>query len=320
MTRRRVEKVLGALEGGYAVTYASGLAAVSAAMFLLKPQLIYVEQKSGYFGCHDVMHMHQSYVNSYVSGNNSSPLGIQLVPLEQLDKDIGKQNLETLRRIVWLETPKNPTCEQEDVQLYASKAAKIGAQVVVDGTFGTPVLQQPLKLGATLVLHSTTKYLSGHSDALGGCLCTKSEDMYRQLKRERSVIGNTMGVLESYLLLRSLRTLSVRVQRQSQSAQEVAQWLASQIGNPETCAKVTKVHYPTLKTLHPVDWDICQRQMGGKGPGILSFELDSQANVEPFLKKLKLVIYATSLGGHEVLLMTHAAVAAHTHSYTHTFT
>lgn len=154
MTRRRLEKVLGDLEGGHALTYATGLAAVSAMMHFVKPTHVYIELHAGYFGTHDVIKMHQEYVQAY-----SPQVPMQILDLKTLHTVTSKPD-DKARVLVWLETPQNPTCKQQDVAFYANIAKTIGATMVVDSTFGTPVLQKPLDMGADFVVHSTTKVWS----------------------------------------------------------------------------------------------------------------------------------------------------------------
>jgi cystathionine gamma-synthase len=214
---------------------------------------------------------------------------------------IGFKNGRQARHLIWLESPKNPSCRLEDFELYVQKAKLIGAQVLVDSTFGTPVFQKPLLFGVDYVLHSCTKFLSGHSDILAGAIVTKSEDTHKKLQKERSVMGNVLGNLETWLLLRSIRTLEVRVNQQSKTAQEFAEWLEAQIDNEETNKRVTKVWYPTLQS-NPEDRELCIKQMNGRGPGILSVELDTPENAQKLPTIVKLFTNATSLGGYESLM------------------
>jgi cystathionine gamma-synthase len=194
-TRRRLEAVLGALDGGEAVTYASGLAAVTAVVAVLRPRQVAIA-RGGYFGC-------QAAIDAFV------PWGVKKVPL---DAPLGEGDL------VWLETPLNPTCELQDIAAHAARARAQGARLVVDGTFATPILQRPLGLGADLVLHSTSKYLAGHSDALGGVLVAKDAELARRLRENRVVAGSVPGALETWLTLRGVRTLGLRVRHQTETA------------------------------------------------------------------------------------------------------
>lgn len=266
-TRRRLEAVLGALEGGHAVVYGSGLAAVQALLMHLKPKRVAIAP-GGYHGTHLVLEQWK-------------PLGVAAMPLAA-DLQAGD--------LVWIETPKNPTCDVADIAALAKRAQGAGAFLAVDSTFATPVLQQPLALGAHFVMHSSTKFLSGHSDALGGVLAVADGARAVTLRQERSVQGNVLGTLETWLTLRSLRTLDLRVKRQSATATELAQWLVG---------KVAKVWHPSLPE-NP-GHRVGREQMRGPG-GVLSIELSSAAQARALPGRLRLFRDATSLGGVESLI------------------
>lgn len=266
-TRRRLEAVLGALEGGAAVVYASGLTAVHAAVLHFRPRRVAMAP-GGYFGSRAVI-------------ETFGPFGTAEVPL---DAPLEPGDL------VWLETPKNPTCELEDIAAHAARAHAAGAHVVVDSTFATPMLQQPLALGADVVMHSTTKFISGHSDALGGALVARSADVAAELRRARSVMGSVQGALETWLTLRGVRTLGLRVRRQAETAAHLAAWLEE---------RVARVWHPSLRS-HP-SHEVALRQMRGFPP-VLSFELASETAARALPKQLALFREATSLGGVESLI------------------
>jgi cystathionine gamma-synthase len=266
-TRRRLEAVLGALEGGHAVVYSSGLAAVQALLMHLRPRRVAIAP-GGYHGTHLVL-------------DQWKPLGVETVPLEA---DLGAGDL------IWLETPKNPTCDVADIAAHAARARAAGASLAVDSTFATPILQQPLALGAQFVMHSSTKFLSGHSDALGGVLAVADGERATRLRNERSIQGAVLGTLETWLTLRSLRTLDLRVKRQSATATEVAAWLTG---------KVAKVWHPSLPD-HP-GHRISREQMRGPG-GVLAIELATEAQARALPARLRLFRDATSLGGVESLI------------------
>ena len=266
-TRRRLEAVLGALEGGEAVVYASGQAATTAALAFLHPRRVAIA-RGGYHGT-------QAAVDAF------RPWGVEKVPLgAALEKG----------DVVWLETPRNPTCEIEDVAAHAARAHAAGAILVVDGTFATPVLQRPLALGADLVLHSMTKFLSGHSDALGGVLVARDAATAAALRGARTTSGGVPGALETWLVLRGVRTLGLRVRRQSETATRLAAWLEP---------RVARVWHPSLPS-HP-GHAIAARQMSGFG-GILSIELGGEAAARELPRHLSLFRDATSLGGVESLV------------------
>ncbi len=265
-TRRRLETVLGALEGGHAIVYASGLAAFNALLHHLRPKRVAIGR--GYHGTHQLLAHWQS-------------LGVQKIPLETAFE---KGDL------VWLETPINPTCEIQDIAAFVRAAHAVEAHVAVDSTFATPILQKPLALEADVVMHSSTKFLSGHSDALGGVLVVPGAEQAAQLRRERSVQGGVLGTLETWLTLRSLRTLALRVERQSASAAVLARWLVP---------RATRVWHPSLPD-HP-GYEIAQRQMSAAG-GVLAFELNTEEQAKGLPRHLRLIRDATSLGGVESLI------------------
>jgi cystathionine gamma-synthase len=266
ITRRRLEQVLGALEGGHAVVYASGMAATHAALRHFRPRRVLIQ--GGYYGTH--------------------------LLLERLRAD----GLETARLddppregdLIWLETPKNPTCELEDIAAHVSRAHAAGARVAVDSTFATPVLQSPLALGADLVMHSSTKFLAGHSDVTGGALAVADAAQAARLREERGVFGAVPGALETWLTLRSLRSLVLRVSRQSESASAIAAWLHG---------RVPRVWHPSL----PSDpgFALAQRQMRGPG-GVLAIDLEDGEAARALPGRLRLFRDATSLGGVESLI------------------
>jgi len=171
------------------------------------------------------------------------------------------------------------------------KLKKVGAYLVVDSTFATPILQNPLQLGADIVLHSCTKSLGGHSDLLAGALVA-TEDLGKELRYQRMLLGNSLGNMESWLLLRSLRTLSLRVKRQSKTGHKLALWL-------EKHPKVTKVWHPSISS-HP-SYELSKKQMRGP-PSTFSIELSNPEEAQQLPKKLNLFSDATSLGGVESLI------------------
>jgi len=209
--------LLGAIEGtpsspARAVLYASGLAATFGALSRLLPSRVAIS--GGYHGTHQVLEQLQRISG----GANCNP-----IPLPTPEDAAA-----VLREgdVVWLETPRNPDCHVADVAAYADAARELGGvRVVVDSTFAPPPLQRALTLGADIVMHSTTKYLAGHSDAIGGALCVRDAALASELRADRSAVGSTPGALEVWLLMRSLRTLHLRVERQSATAAELAHWL-----------------------------------------------------------------------------------------------
>ncbi len=265
-TVERLEAVLGALDGGAAVAYPSGMAAIAAVIRRHRPARIALPD--------DVYHGTRSFVEAGVAHADW-----ELVAPEALSAG-------DLR---WLETPSNPRCLITDLAAAARDGAAAGVTTVVDATFATPVLLRPLELGIDVVVHSATKFISGHSDALGGVVVTRDEALAAALRADRTRDGAVPGSLESWLSLRGVRTLPVRMARQSETAAAIAEWLA---------ARVDTVWYPGLAG-HP-GHDIARQQMSGFG-AIVSFELDSATTAAAAVERLELFRNATSLGGVESL-------------------
>jgi len=270
--RDRAEVLLGELEGGHAVLYSSGLAALWAALVYYNPKRVAVD--GGYHGTLFALDMY------------SRKYGTRLIGLEE-DFKAGD--------MVWLETPKNPKCEVYDVAFFATKCQVTGATLCVDSTFAPPPLQKLLTCGAHCIMHSSTKYLAGHSDALGGVLVVPKPKVAEDLRSERTLLGSVPGSLEAWLLVRSLRTLPLRVNQQNASALCIVQWLSS-----GAASHVVKVHHPSLST--SPGHAIAMRQMaGGYGP-MFSFECDSEVLARTLPQRTRLFLDATSLGGVESLM------------------
>jgi cystathionine gamma-lyase len=218
---------------------------------------------------------------------------------ESVEKAIRKNT-----RLIWIETPTNPLMRIVDIRQISKISKKAHALLVVDNTFMSPYLQNPLQLGADIVVHSTTKYLGGHSDLIGGAAITKGEDVHSTLKYLQNAVGAVPGPLDCYLVLRGIKTLAVRMDRHGNNARVVSELLAKQ-------PKVEKVNYPGLPD-HP-QRALVKRQMRGNG-GMLSFQLRGSFNqIKKFLKTLRVFTVAESLGGVESLIehpasMTHASV------------
>lgn len=281
MTRRRCEAVLGDLEGGACLLYSSGLAAVMALLYLVQPKRVWIEK--GYFMTHGVIRMFGER-----PGENDLPImTVETISLSKTEARPFKKG-----DLILLETPNNPTCEIFDIEQISKEAHELGAVVAVDSTFATPVLQRPLALGADVVLHSCTKFLGGHSDLTVGALITNNFGFIPKLHRQRGYLGSIPGNLECLLLLRSLRTLVIRVKRHSRTAEKVALFLS-------THPKVTTVWHPSIPS-HP-GHELAQKQMSGP-PACFSFELKSQQEAITLPSTLQLFKNATSLGGVESLI------------------
>jgi cystathionine gamma-synthase len=207
--------------------------------------------------------------------------------------------------LLWIETPSNPLLRITDIAALAQKVKGKGTLVVVDNTFLSPAWQRPLELGADIVVHSTTKYINGHSDCVGGAVVSKTKELHEQVGWWANALGLTGGAFDSFLTLRGLRTLEARLAVHGRNAQQLAEWLSTQKG-------VRKVYYPGLAS-HP-GHDIARRQQHGFG-AIVTFELEGgEAAVRRFVDGLQFFSLAESLGGVESLVahpgsMTHAAMA-----------
>lgn len=293
-TRSALQTQLAALEGGAsALSFASGLAAEDALLRgILKP------------GDH-VLLGNDVYGGTYrLLTKVLAPWGIETTTVELGDVDAIRQALRPETRIVWLETPSNPLLKIVDIAATAEIAHAAGAIVVVDNTFASPALQLPLALGADLVVHSTTKYLGGHSDVLGGAVVFADDRFYDQVKFQQFAVGAVSAPLDAWLTTRGIKTLAVRVRQHSENAQAIAEWAAAR---PE----FETVFYPGLPS-HP-GHEIAARQMSGFG-GMLSLALAAgQAAARAFAESTELFQLAESLGGVESLIgyppdMTHASV------------
>jgi cystathionine beta-lyase/cystathionine gamma-synthase len=234
----------------------------------------------------------------------SAGLSISFVDMAQPESIVAAIRPET--RMLWVETPTNPMLKLVDLKKVAALAKQHKLLSVVDNTFATPLLQQPLSLGHDIVVHSATKYLSGHSDVISGIAVTNNAELATQLAFLQNSIGGIAGPFDSFLVLRGLKTLAVRMQRHCENALELAQWLAHH-------PKVARVYYPGLPS-HP-QYELAKQQMSHFG-GMITIELKGdKADTVTMLERCKLFALAESLGGVESLIehpgiMTHASVPA----------
>jgi len=208
-------------------------------------------------------------------------------------------------RMLYVETPTNPMLTVTDLRGAARLARRHGLRLVVDNTFMSPYFQSPIALGADLVVHSTTKYLNGHSDSVGGCVVTTREEDAERIAWIQNSAGAILSPMDSFLVLRGIKTLALRMERHDASAGEIAGWLARK-------SKVRSVHYPGLKR-HP-QHALAKKQMRGFG-GMISFDLGGMARAKKFLGRVRLCALAESLGGVETLIshpasMTHGSIPA----------
>ena len=277
------EEKLRALEGAEAATaFATGMAAISGLLFaLLRPGRRVVSIKDTYGG------------TSSLFLHDLPRYGIEVALCDTLDQDAIEAAIDQGLDLLYLESPTNPTCKIVDIERLAARAHAKGALVVVDNTFATPVNQRPLQLGADLVVHSATKYLGGHADALGGVVAGRA-DLVERIFRFREIHGATLHPEAAYLLLRGMKTLALRVERQNASALRIARWLRDR---PE----VARVFHPGLED-HP-GHDVARRQMPGGFGGMLSFELvGGFEQVREVLPRLRLAHRAANLGAVETVV------------------
>lgn len=276
-----LEEKIRVLEGAEASTsFASGMGAISNTLFaLLGPGKRVVSIKDTYGG---TSKMFLEFLPAY----NVSVKLCETTDHEELESEIAKGC-----DLLYLETPTNPTLKVVDIQRLATAAKKVGAVVVVDSTFATPVNQNPLRLGADLVIHSATKFLCGHSDAMGGLLCGR-KDLVQKVFAFREINGASLQPDTAYMIARGMKTLELRIERQNASALKIARFLKSH-------HKISDVFYPGLET-HP-GHEIARKQMSGFG-GMMSFSLHGTYDeVKKFLPRLRLVHLAASLGSVSTL-------------------
>jgi cystathionine beta-lyase/cystathionine gamma-synthase len=296
-TRDALERGYALIENArFALTFSSGLAAEQAIVQTLNPGAKVLVCDDTYGGTGRLFRrLFAKYDITFDF--------IDMTDMNQVRKSLSEET-----KLVWIESPTNPLMRVIDIQAVAAEAKKTGALVVVDNTFASPVFQSPLKLGADVVLHSTTKYLGGHSDLIGGCVMLNDQNLYDQLRFVQFAAGAVPGVMECFLLHRSLKTLAIRMVQHEKNALRVAQFL-------ETHPKILKVLYPGLES-HP-QHTLAKRQMSGFS-GMVSFYLDGDfEQTSAFLSRLKIFLLAESLGGVESLInhperMTHASVPKET--------
>jgi cystathionine beta-lyase/cystathionine gamma-synthase len=292
-TRTALETCLAALEGGaWALAFASGMAASDAIAHLLST------------GDHVVL-ADDVYGGTYrLFARVFDRAGIALTPVDMTDPENVRRAMTPRTKLVWIETPSNPMLKVVDLKRVAAIAHEGGALAVVDNTFATPYLQRPLALGADLVLHSTTKYIGGHSDVVGGAIAGGDAQLKERLAFIQNAAGGVPGAFDAWLVLRGAKTLGVRMERHSRNATAIAEWL-------DADPRVACVHYPGLRS-HP-QADLAATQMRLPG-GMLSFEVKTgEMGAVRAVSQTKLFALAESLGGVESLVevplaMTHASV------------
>jgi cystathionine gamma-lyase len=298
LTRFALEANLASLEGGkHGLCFASGLAATSTIMQLFDSGAHIVacdDLYGGTFRLFDKVYRRFGFEFSYVD-----PLG---------GAKAVEAALRPTTKLVWIETPTNPMLKLTDIAAVAEVCRRRGVLLAVDNTFMTPYLQRPLELGADIVCHSTTKYLNGHSDVIGGAIVVRSDELRQRLAFLQNAVGAVPSPMDSFLVLRGTKTLHLRMQRHEESARALAGWLAGH-------AQVERVIYPGLES-HP-QHALAQKQQRGFG-GMISFVLRGGLDESSrFLSACKIFTLAESLGGVESLIehpaiMTHASIPAET--------
>jgi cystathionine gamma-synthase len=293
-TRAALESVVANLEvGEFGIAFGSGLSATDAMVRTLAPGDRVMLSADAYGGTFRML--------TKIFG----PWGIETDVVDLSDIDAVASSWLDGTKMVWAETPSNPWLRISDIAALADVSHRHGARLVVDNTFATPYLQTPLTLGADVVMHSTTKYLGGHSDAIGGMLVTNDAELAARLKFFQYAVGAIPGPLDCYLILRGVRTLAVRMDRHQENAAKVAEML---LGHDQ----IERVWYPGLET-HP-NHKIALDQMSGFG-GMVSVEVKGgAAHAKAFVEKTKVFTLAESLGGVESLIelpaqMTHMSTS-----------
>jgi cystathionine beta-lyase/cystathionine gamma-synthase len=291
-TRAAWERCVASLEGGtHGFAFASGLASLDAVLKLLSKGDHVISGENIYGGSHRLMQ--QVYAR----------LGLDFTFVDMRDIQNVEKALTPATKIIYCETPTNPMMNLADLAAVGDLAQAHGIIYVVDNTFATPFFQLPLALGADIVLHSTTKYLNGHSDMVGGMLVTSRDDLAERLGFLQNSAGGVPGPMDCWLALRGVKTLPLRMRRHDENGRAIAEWLSGQ-------KSVQKLYYPGLPS-HP-QHALAKRQMSGFG-GMISFDLGDTARARRFVESTRVFALAESLGGVESLIghpasMTHASV------------
>ncbi|MEC9159595.1 MAG: cystathionine gamma-synthase [Bacteroidota bacterium] len=293
-TRAALENNLAALESGkYGACFGSGLAAIDCVVKMLNPGDEVISTNDLYGGSYRIF---KTIFEKY---------GINFHFVNMLDENNIKDKINDNTKLIWIETPTNPMMNIIDIKAVVSMAKESNIKVAVDNTFATPYLQRPLELGADIVMHSVTKYLGGHSDVVMGALITNDEAIAEEMYRIQNSSGAVCGPMDSFLVLRGIKTLHLRVQRHCENGEKIAHFLADH-------PLVDKVYWPGFES-HP-NHHIAKDQMSGFG-GMISFTLkgDDMELAKAIVSKTKIFTLAESLGGVESLIghpstMTHASI------------
>ena len=293
-TREALEALIAELEGGYAgFAFGSGMAAITAVLSLLHSGDRVLISSNVYGGTFRVLDKVFDHFNiSYTIADTTDLAKYE----SQISEDV---------KAVVIESPANPLMTVTDIRAVAEVSHKHGLLVIVDNTFMTPYLQKPLELGADIVVHSATKYLGGHSDVVSGLAVVNSKELAEKIAFIQNSTGGVLGPFDSFLLIRGIKTLAVRMDRHVYNAEKAAEYLSSH-------KAVKKVYYPGLKDSQGYEINKKQAKNGG---AMISFELNENYDIEKFFESLELVSLAESLGGVESLVchpstMTHASIPA----------
>ena len=292
-TRNHLQETVAALEGAHdAIAFTSGMAAITAVFELFGPGDRIVASADLYGGT----------VLLFDSISKKNGLTLELV--DTTDPETVKAAVTPGTRAVYIETPSNPMMNVTDIRLCAELAHSVGAVLIVDNTFLSPYFQNPISLGADIVIHSGTKYLGGHNDTIAGFVCLKDETYSEKLYKISYTLGATLSPFDSWLMIRGIKTLAIRMERAQENALAIANWLKGQ-------EKVTKVYYVGLPE-HP-GYAVNASQSRGSG-AMLSFAVATPELAQQVLAKVKIITFAESLGGPESLItfpatQTHADVA-----------
>jgi len=293
-TRHALEKNIAAIENGkYGACFGSGLAAIDCVLKMLNPGDEVISTNDLYGGSYRIF---KTIFEKY---------GIIFHFINMQDVDAVAALVNGNTKMIWVETPTNPMMNIVDIEAMAKISKSAGAMLCVDNTFATPYLQNPLDLGADVVMHSVTKYLGGHSDVVMGALVCSDENIANEMYRIQNSTGAVTAPMDSFLVLRGIKTLHLRVQRHCENGEKVARFLAAH-------PKIDKVYWPGFET-HP-NHEVAKRQMRGFG-GMISFNLKGNhlEDALSIVKKVEIFALAESLGGVESLIghpatMTHASI------------
>jgi len=291
-TREALERGLAELEGGtHGMAFGSGLAATSTMMLTLPEGAKVVCGDDVYGGTYRLFTKVFAQRSMSFSFEDMSATAPEVAIPEGTD-------------LVWLESPTNPLLKVADIRAYAARCKEVGAILVVDNTFATPYFQRPLELGADVVMHSTTKYINGHSDVVGGALVTANDELAEKIRFMQNSVGGVNGPWDAWLTLRGIKTLGVRMERHFENAKIIAKWL---VEHPE----VTRVYFPWLES--DPNYAVASKQMTGFS-GMISFVIEGDLyRAEKFCASTQVITLAESLGGVESLIelpatMTHASI------------